>query len=221
MKKTYRIFDIIGPRMIGPSSSHTAGAARIGLIANRLVRGDIKRAQVTLYESFATTGRGHGTDLALAGGLLGFPPDDERLRDSLSYAEHAGVEISFVFSDQPAPHPNTARIVLEKRDGETLEVLGASVGGGNIEILEIDGMEVSFSCNYPTLLVFHRDVPGSIQRVSGILAESGINIAFMRVFRTARNADACMVIEMDGKPPRGLVAHILNSAPEIRRACVL
>ncbi|MBQ7567330.1 ACT domain-containing protein, partial [bacterium] len=144
-----------------------------------------------------------------------------RLRNSFAYAEQAGLEFSFTFSGHPAPHPNTARIVLETCGGESIDILGASVGGGNIEILEIDGMEVSFSCNYPTLLVFHRDMPGAIQRVTGVLAENSINIAFMRIFRTARSEDACMVIEMDGMPPHDVVAHIMAVAPEIRRACVL
>ncbi len=221
MAKTYRVFDIIGPRMIGPSSSHTAGAAKLGLMANHLVGGKVQAAEVTLYESFATTGRGHGTDKAIAGGLLGFAPDDERLRDSLQLAKDWGVDLVFRFSDKPAPHPNTARILVTGVQGAQVELLGASVGGGNIEVLAVDGMEVSFACNYPTLLIFHRDQPGAIQRVTSVLAERGINIAFMRVFRASKHREACMVIETDGSIPADLIPEIQLKAPEVERACVL
>ncbi len=219
--KSYGVFDIIGPRMIGPSSSHTAGAARLGLVACRLAGGVVKKASVTLYGSFATTGPGHGTDKAIAGGLLGFGPDDARLRDSFALARQAGREFSFEFSDAPAPHPNSARIAVTNERGETAEMLGASVGGGNIEVLEIDGMELSFSCAYPTMLVFHRDMPGEIGRVTSVLARAGINIAFMRVFRTSRRQDACMVLETDEPLTPGMADAVRRCSAEIRRVCVL
>ena len=219
--KTYRVFDIIGPRMIGPSSSHTAGAARIGQVVGRLVGGDVAKAEVTLYESFATTGKGHGTDKAIAGGLLGFCQDDERLRDSLEIASKRDVDIKFVFSDEEAPHPNAARIAATGTNGETAEVLGASVGGGNIEILEINGMEVSFTCSYPTMVAIYTDVPGIIQMVSTVLMKNHINIAFMRVFRTSKSQDACMVVETDEKVPEGVINGIKACVPEIRRLSVI
>ncbi|MGX8699043.1 MAG: L-serine ammonia-lyase, iron-sulfur-dependent subunit beta, partial [bacterium] len=190
--KTYRVFDIIGPRMIGPSSSHTAGAARLGLVAARMLHGDVRRAEVTLYESFATTGLGHGTGKAIVGGLLGMEPEDERLRVSFALAQERGLSFHFTFSEEPAPHPNTARIEAEDSGGGRVALVGASVGGGNIEILEVNGMEVSFTCQYPTLLGFYTDRPGVIQRVTSVLAEQNINIAFMRVFRTSRRQKACM-----------------------------
>lgn len=195
--KNFGVFDIVGPRMVGPSSSHTAGAARLGYVAHQLSHGRPRSARVTLYGSFATTGRGHGTDRAIVGGILGFAPDDARLRTAFQFAEEMGVEVSVAFSSQEADHPNTARIELETLDGTTFDIVGASIGGGNIEIRRINGMDVSFSGDYPTLLVFQRDRPGVVSAVSGFLSAHRINIAYMRVFRTSKQQDACMVIETD------------------------
>lgn len=217
--KNYGVFDIIGPQMIGPSSSHTAGAARLGYIANHMIGGDVRRAEVTLYGSFAETGRGHGTDRAIAGGLMGFDPGDERLRDSFALAQAAGMQISFAMSQEPTAHPNTARIRVWNSDGGSLELLGASVGGGNIEIQEVNGMEVSFSGDYPTLLIFYPDMPGMIQKVTSVLAKHSINIAFMRVFRTSKSREASMIIETDERVPGELVDEIRRCAPEIERIC--
>ena len=219
--KNARLFDIIGPRMIGPSSSHTAGAARIGIIAGKLLGEDVKKAKIVLYESFATTGRGHGTDRAIVGGLLGFSPEDERLKNSFEIARDKGLDIQFEFSMGEAIHPNTARIEAIGKSGEKVEVLGISVGGGNIEIIEVNGMQVSFNCEYPTLLVFHTDVPGVISKITAVLMEEGINIAFMKVFRTSRNDDASMVIETDENVPRELIPKILDCAPGIKRVSVI
>lgn len=216
-----RLFDIVGPRMIGPSSSHTAGAARIGIIAGKLLGEEVKKARIVLYESFATTGRGHGTDRAIVGGLLGFSPEDERLRNSLEIAKDKGVDIQFEFSMEEAVHPNTARIEITGETGEKVEVLGTSVGGGNIEILEVNGMQVSFNCEYPTLLVFHTDMPGVISKITAVLMEEGINIAFMKVFRTSRNDDASMVIETDDKVPKELIPRIQACAPGIKRVSTI
>ena len=217
--KNYGVFDIIGPQMIGPSSSHTAGAARLGYIANHMIGGDVRRAEITLYGSFAETGRGHGTDRAIVGGLLGFDPGDERLRDSFALAQAAGMEISFAMSQEPTVHPNTARIKVWNSGGGSLELLGASVGGGNIEIQEVNGMAVSFTGEYPTLLLFYPDVPGMIQKVTSVLAQHSINIAFMRVFRTSKSREASMIIETDERVPRELVDEIKRCAPEIERIC--
>lgn len=219
--KSYRIFDIVGPRMIGPSSSHTAGAARIGKVAYSLAGGNVKKAHVTLYDSFATTGEGHGTDKALAGGLLGMEPDDERLKYSFRLAEEQGVEITFETSTKEAKHPNTARIVVEGENGNKAELVGVSVGGGNIEIQEINGMEVSFNCKYPTTLTFHHDLPGVISRVTATMAREGINIAFMKVFRTSKQQQACMVIETDGIVPSEIIETIRKENPEIWEICSL
>ena len=195
--QTYDLFDIIGPRMVGPSSSHTAGAARLGRMANKIAGGNVKHAHITLYGSFATTGRGHGTDKALVAGLLGMEPDDERLRYSMLLAKEADVDITLDFSDEIPDHPNTAEISIESDRGKLTHVRGASIGGGSILITEINGMDVELSGDYPALIVRHRDMPGVINTVTMILANEHINVAFMRVFRHARRQDACMVIETD------------------------
>lgn len=195
--QNYGVFDIIGPRMVGPSSSHTAGAAKLGKMANRIAGGDIKKAKITLYDSFATTGRGHGTDKAIVAGILGMEPDDQRLRYSLLLAREAEVEVSVVYSDEPADHPNTAKMEIEGKTGKKTEVVGESVGGGNILITSVNGMDMEFSGEYPTLIVRHTDLPGVIHMVTLILANEQINVAFMRVFRQGRHGGACMVIETD------------------------
>ncbi|MGN0799126.1 MAG: L-serine ammonia-lyase, iron-sulfur-dependent subunit beta [Christensenellales bacterium] len=212
--QNYSLFDIIGPRMVGPSSSHTAGAAKLGYMARKIARGDVKEAELTLYGSFATTGRGHGTDKALVAGVLGLAPDDARLRFSLLLAQEAGVAVTINFSEEEPDHPNTARIRLTGTDGRVTEVVGASIGGGNIRITEINGMAVEFSGEYPTLIVRHTDVPGVINDVTSILARERINVAFMRVFRQARRADACMVIETDTPVPERTRQLILDWCPE-------
>ena len=195
--ENFGLFEIIGPRMVGPSSSHTAGAVRIGNMARKIAGGEVKKAELTLYGSFAETGRGHGTDKALCAGILGLAPDDERLRYSMLLAQEAGVEVTVIFSDETLDHPNTARIRITAPDGRETEVVGASIGGGNIRINELNGMNVEFSGDYPTLIVRHRDVPGVINHVTLVLAKEKVNIAFMQVFRQVRNLDAYMIIETD------------------------
>lgn len=219
--KNFRVFDIVGPRMIGPSSSHTAGAAKIGMIGYKLASGDISSAKVTLFGSFATTGIGHGTDKAIVGGLLGFYPEDERIRDSLKLAEEQGKKIDVVFSDVTAAHPNTAKIELIDSKGEETELLAASIGGGNIEVKEINGMQVSFSCEYPTVLVFHHDVPGVIGKTTNVFAEENINIAFMKVFRTSKSQSASMVIETDTEVTDEVLSKIESCTPEIMRVITI
>ncbi len=219
--KDYGLFDLIGPQMIGPSSSHTAGAAKLGKIAYRLANGRIRTARVTLYGSFADTGRGHGTDRAIVAGLLGFEPDDSRLRCALELAKEQRKDITVEFSSQEMKHPNTARIMLEDETGRRIDMLGASVGGGSIEIQEINGMEVSFGCDYPTVLIFHWDRPGVISRVTAVLAAKEINIAFMRVFRDSRWKSACMVIETDSEVDDDTVKRIRGSSEDIMEVCIL
>jgi L-serine dehydratase len=190
------IFDILGPIMIGPSSSHTAGASRIGFIARQLLGVAPRRAIITLYNSFAKTHKGHGTDLALIGGILGFGPDDTRIRDSFELARQQGLQWEFKFAgDLVRFHSNTARIKLMGREEGAVEVVGVSLGGGRIRIQEIEGFEVSFDAHTFTLVLIAEDVPGSIRSISGVLAEQGINIAHMTVSRTGSLAN--MVIEMD------------------------
>src|SRR5699024_9098546 len=150
-------FDIVGPVMIGPSSSHTAGAARIGAVARALLGSQPVEARIELHGSFARTGRGHGTDKALVGGLLGFAPDDTRLRDAMALARQQGMAVHIAAVDLPDAHPNTARLYLRAAGGRTLEVQGCSVGGGSIRITGMDGMEVLLTGESPTLIVVHRD----------------------------------------------------------------
>lgn len=211
----FGVFDIIGPRMIGPSSSHTAGAARLAYVAWKIAGRAVKRAELTLYGSFAETGRGHGTDKALTAGILGMQPDDENLARAPEIAKERGIDVEVVFNDESMEQPNTARIRLESPDGVITEVVGASIGGGNIRITEIDGLNVELNGEYPTLLVRHHDVPGVITEITHLLAENEINIAFMQVFRHGRGEDAFMTIETDEAIPRDLPEKILSLCPEI------
>jgi L-serine dehydratase len=190
------IFDILGPIMIGPSSSHTAGASRIGLIARQLLRDEPIKAIITLYNSFAKTHKGHGTDKAIIGGILGFGPDDERIRDSLELAKKAGLTWEFRFvGDFVKFHSNTARVHLYGKKGGEIEVVGASLGGGRIKIQEIAGFAVDFTAQMHTIVIIADDIPGSIQKISGAIAEQGVNIANMYVSRNDRLAN--MIIEVD------------------------
>src|SRR5918912_986747 len=194
------LLDIIGPVMVGPSSSHTAGACRIGLLARCLVNGTPERALIELHGSFARTGEGHGTDKAIVGGLLGFRPDDERLRSALDIMEQEGLEYRFektTVSDDA--HPNTARLTLE-RGSDRAVVVGSSLGAGRIKLSEIDGYPVDVTASLPTILVVAEDRPGSVARIAGILADEGVNLATMRVTRKHRGGDAFMVIECDEQP---------------------
>lgn len=219
--KNFSVFDIIGPIMVGPSSSHTAGAARLGYIAYKLSGGSIKRADITLYGSFAKTGKGHGTDKAIVAGLLGMQPDEADLKNSFERAKEKGLNFTIAFCDEELSHPNSARIVFESENGQRYDIVGSSIGGGNIEINQINSMDVSFSCEYPTLLVFHKDKPGIITQVTGVLAIKGVNIAFMKVFRNSRNMDACMVIEMDTPIDENTMWRIKHCDDEIVEVCAI
>ncbi|MBT9133880.1 MAG: L-serine dehydratase, beta chain [Firmicutes bacterium] len=197
--KEYSVFDILGPNMIGPSSSHTAGACRLGYMAHKLARGSIAEVAFHLHGSFAKTYRGHGTDKALLGGILGMLPDDERLRDAFHLAREQGINFNFIEADLGADqHPNTVRIDISKVDGQAMTILGSSIGGGNIRITEIDGVSLVFTGEYPTLIIPHRDRLGMVGRVTSILGQQGVNIAFMRVYRQQKGKVAYMIIETDG-----------------------
>ncbi|MEG1524238.1 MAG: L-serine ammonia-lyase, iron-sulfur-dependent subunit beta [Clostridia bacterium] len=193
----FSVFDIVGPRMTGPSSSHTAGAVRLAHVARHIAGMSVVEAAFTLYGSFAETGKGHGTDKALIAGALGMQPDDIRIKDAYRIAREMGVLVELTYSDEPVKHPNTARIHITSEDGHQTEVVGQSIGGGNILITEINGLEVKFTGEYPTLIIQHRDEPGVIAEVSHVLAQLKINIAFMRVFRHGKGEDAYMTIETD------------------------
>lgn len=199
------VFDIVGPVMIGPSSSHTAGAVRLGLMARQVLGEEPVRAEINLAGSFARTYRGHGTDKAIAAGILGFLPDDERIRGSLVIASKKGISIEFQTVDLPHAHPNTAVIYLTGASGHTARVRGASVGGGNILISNINGYEVELSGAYPSLITVHRDRPGVITQVTQILSRYEVNIAFMRVSRQSRGEMAMMIMELDEVPAEEVV----------------
>lgn len=195
------LFDIVGPVMVGPSSSHTAGAVRIGYICRRLIGEPVKRADIFLYGSFLATGRGHGTDKALVAGLLGMKPDDERIPDSFRLAEEAGMEYTFGAADLREAHPNTVRLVLTGETGRALEVEAASVGGGRIKICRIDGLDANFYGDYPTLIVHNQDQPGHVAEVTSMLSHKSVNIATMQLYRDERGGHAVMVIECDKEIP--------------------
>ena len=215
------IFQIIGPIMVGPSSSHTAGAVRIGLVTRKLLGKPPVKAELYLHGSFAATGRGHGTDKALIAGLLGFEPDDTRVPDAFTCAEEAGLVFSFSTIQLRDAHPNSVLIkVWGQGDTAPLEVIGASIGGGRIEIRELSGMKLSFSADVPTLIVRNEDKAGSVADVSYMLARCNINIGTFQVTRNARGGEAVMVIECDA-PLDAALAERIRAMPDILDAVVI
>jgi L-serine dehydratase len=211
------LLDIIGPVMVGPSSSHTAGACRLGLLARCLVGGTPQRATIELHGSFARTGEGHGTDKAIVGGLMGFRPDDERLRTALGIMEQEGLDYRFEKTSLgDDAHPNTVRITLERGDRHS-QMVGASLGAGRVMVTEIDGYPVEVSGNLHTIVLVAEDVKGSIARIAGILADADLNIATLKLTRKARGGDAFMVIEIDNTPPE-MVRDTIRGLPWVRWA---
>lgn len=191
------LFDILGPVMVGPSSSHTAGAVRIGYIARVLLGCRPVSADLALHGSFAATGKGHGTDRALIAGLLGMKPDDMRIPDSFRIAQEEGLAFSFEEVQLPGAHPNTVVLFLRGEDGKELEVQASSIGGGRIMINKIDGIDVNCSGELPTLIIHNLDQPGLVAKVTTRLSEKNINVAAMQIFRDKRGGFAVMVIETD------------------------
>ena len=200
-----RLFDVLGPVMIGPSSSHTAGAARIGYTAQKLLGEIPAQADIGLYGSFATTGKGHGTDKALIAGLLGMRPDDIRIPASFDLAKKAGMEFTFSTVTLKDAHPNTAVLRLSGEHGRKIEVQAASIGGGRILIAKLDGIEVNFTAEKPTLIVHNVDQPGHVAQVTSMLAERNVNIATLQLYRDKRGGYAVMVIETDQEVPQDSV----------------
>ena len=191
------IFDILGPVMIGPSSSHTAGAARIGYMARTLLAEEPEKAIIHLYGSFADTGPGHGTDRALVAGLLGCKPDDQRIPFAFDEARKAGLDFLVDEVDLREAHPNTAIIDVTGKSGKHLVLEAASLGGGRIRVSKIDGVDVSFTGEYNTLIIRNRDENGVLAAVTTILNQLRINVANMSMFRSRRGGDALMIIETD------------------------
>jgi L-serine dehydratase len=197
MTERSSIFDMIGPVMIGPSSSHTAGVVRIGLVTRGLLGQVPQSADITFYNSFATTYVGHGSDRALVGGMLNFAPDDGQLRNSLELAEKAGIALHFkTIGSDSREHPNTVQVEV-MADGKKLQVKGVSRGGGLISIVEVDGYHANFNAQLPTLAIIADDVKGSIAFIADVVAHDDCNIATMTVSRRARNSTACLILEMD------------------------
>ena len=186
------LYDIIGPVMVGPSSSHTAGAVRIGYISGKLLDEPVKSAKILLYGSFLATGTGHGTRKAMVAGLLGMKPDDTRRPDSLSIAKEQGISIIFGEAQMKEAHPNSAELILQGVSGKTLEIVGESLGGSRINIARIDGIATNFSGDYPTLVVHNLDQPGHVTEVTSMLAHKSVNIANMQLYRNSRGGEAVM-----------------------------
>lgn len=192
------IFDIIGPVMIGPSSSHTAGAVRIGRIAYKLLNELPVRAEIGLCGSFAQTYKGHGTDKAILAGIMNMHTYDIRIRNAQEVAKSLGIQYHFYTTQIKEAHPNTAEIYLVGKSGNECRIRGASVGGGNIEIRSVNGMEVDFNAQHNTLLVLHQDVKGTIAAVSNSVAASGMNIGNFQLYRPKKGQEGLMTIEVDG-----------------------
>lgn len=211
-KPLYSLFDIIGPVMIGPSSSHTAGACRLARTARRIYGKTPRRVRSLLHGSFAHTYQGHGSDRAIAGGLLGFSEEDERLVQALDLAPAAGLDLSFEAVDLGPVHPNSIRFIFED-EGEAFSVTGASIGGGAIEITEINGIPVRFSGALPTLVLRYPDSPGMVLRAGQIAKDHGVNIATMSV--TREEGIATMILELD-EPLTAPLIEAFRSIPSLR-----
>ncbi len=195
--RDYGVFDILGPIMIGPSSSHTAGAARLAKVAGIIAGEKIVKVEFLLHGSFAQTYKGHGTDKALVAGILNMDPWDENLKSSFEIAEKKGIQLKFTETDLGDVHPNTVRFIITKEDGHITEVTGSSIGGGNIIVFNIDGQNVEFTGERPTILTNHKDLPGVISKISSLLYEENTNIANMRVYRSGKGKMATMALETD------------------------
>jgi len=201
------VFSIIGPAMVGPSSSHTAGAARLGRAARQLFGTEPQRAEITFYGSFAETYEGHCTDLAIVGGILDYDTDDDRMVDSLVEAERRGIEIAFLQGRGGYGHPNTALLALHAGDRQ-LTMKGASIGGGNIEVSNIDGFDVRFTGNYPTIVTLHQDRPGMLAAFTALFGREKVNIGHLSLDRRGRSEEALAVMEIDGSIERHLIEEL-------------
>ena len=214
------IFDILGPVMVGPSSSHTAGAVRIGFITLKLLGEQPVEAQILLHGSYASTGRGHGTDRAIVAGLLGMKSDDENIPNSFEIAKRRGLHFTFGKTVLRGVHPNTALLRVRGAGGRELEVVASSPGGGRIRVCSIDGIETNFCGDCPTLIVHNIDQPGHVAQVTAMLAGQGVNIAAMQLYRNRRGGYAVMVVECDQKIPADSL-DILKKEPGIIKVTYL
>ncbi len=215
------VFEIIGPPMVGPSSSHTAGAVRIGLLAHRLLGSTPVSAEIGLHGSFAATGKGHATDRGLVAGLFGWNPDDERLKEALVLAEKEGMKVTFDTVDLgEAAHPNSARLRIVDGAGNALSMTASSIGGGSVEVTEIDGFAMLLTGSLDALVMWHQDRPGFLAHVTAVFACVEANIATIRTARRRRGAEALTVIELDA-PPQPEVVAILSKIDHVTQTRVL
>ena len=190
------VFDVMGPNMIGPSSSHTAGAARIGFLAQKMINGPLKKVEFTLYGSFSRTYKGHGTDRALLGGIMGFSTDDMRIRNSFEIAEKKGLEFTFTPNELETDiHPNTVDIHMVNESGQEITVRGESLGGGKVRIVRINSVQVDFTGEYSAVIVTHQDKPGVVAYITKCLSDRNVNIAFMRLFRESKGEIAYTIFD--------------------------
>lgn len=215
------VFEVIGPNMVGPSSSHTAGAASIARLAGKMLHQKIKRVKFTLYGSFAQTYQGHGTDRALLGGLMGFETDDIRIRDSFDIARNRNIDFEFVANTvETDVHPNTVDMEIEDVSGKKLTVRGESLGGGKVKLTRINGVKVHFTGEYQALIVVHKDHPGVISKVTDVFGKKHANIAFLRVYRESKGGNAYMIIESDAEIGADVVEEIEKN-PFVRETMLI
>ena len=215
------MFDILGPIMIGPSSSHTAGAARIGFLARKMIHGPLKKVDFTLYGSFSRTYKGHGTDRALLGGIMGFSTDDMRIRNSFEIAQETGLAYTFTPNETETEiHPNTVDISMTNKNGQIMTIRGESLGGGKVRIVRINDVKVDFTGEYSAVIVVQQDKPGVVAHITKVLSDRGVNIAFMRLFREAKGHTAYTIVESDGKLPED-VAEYLKDNVNVRDVMVV
>lgn len=215
------VFDVLGPNMIGPSSSHTAGAVVIAYLAQKMIQGPIKKVSFTLYGSFAKTYRGHGTDRALLGGILGFYTDDVRIRNSFEIAHECGLEFSFSTNETEMDvHPNTVDIFMENAAGQQMTVRGESLGGGKVQIVQINQVKVQFTGEYSAVIVIHQDKPGVVAHITKCLSDRNINIAFMRLFREKKGHTAYSIVESDDCLPEEVAAS-LRENPNVQDVMIV
>jgi len=201
------ILDVMGPVMVGPSSSHTAGTARLGRVAREVLDDEPRSVRFVLHPPLAATYRGHGSDFALVGGAIGLNVDDPRIPEAIRIAEQMGVDVEFAEEDLGDVHPNTVRVEI-RSDKREVEIVGSSIGGGVIEVFKINSFQTRFKGDSPTLLLFYRDRPGMISEVTKIIAEEGINIASLSCSRKQRGKDAFMQIDVDSPLSKAALARI-------------
>lgn len=199
------VFDILGPVMVGPSSSHTAGAVRIGYVTRVMLAEEPVKAVIKLHGSFAATGKGHGTDTAIVAGLLGMKPSNMNVPKSFEIAKEKGLQFSFEHVNLREAHPNTALISVYGKGGRHMEIQASSIGGGRIMINRIDGIEVNFTGENNTLIAHNKDIPGNVSRVTSLLASNDINIATMQLFRHKKGGFAVMILETDQDIPQEII----------------